>query len=249
MKRILKFIIICLTLLSFSACDTAPPSFENQTSEITESSHISEAITPVFSEQPASPITVSSTESSVSETELVEITTSPVETTISVTETTTAVVYPVGLLMSGDVVSSNDVDITYNGKGTDQFGISCFTYTVKNNSDKGVIIMVNYIATKKDGTEVDLGMTALVGDNLELYNKDLEENGWAVMEQTSYVPPNSSMNLTSQGFKLFEAFGGSMDVDNDGYVELYFTLNFQNNADTLIFSTNPPKTDTYVIPY
>lgn len=148
------------------------------------------------------------------------------------------------LLKPGDVIVENSyidfdgVSILYTGG----------EYKITNNRDDIIRVSCWIIGTKKDGTFELLGTSGLNGPDMTKYNKDLEENGWAVYHYTNMVRPSETLHATLDIIDVGYQNLPSFDVDGDGYYDIKFVISPQLNEDSIIVSSDDPKTDTYKIP-
>lgn len=142
-------------------------------------------------------------------------------------------------LKAGEVFEQNcyieydNVKITYDGEN----------FVINNNSDSIMMISCGIYGKKKDGTYEWLGNPAFYGIDEKQYEKDMEENGWAVEKTTNRVRPGESLTAT---MTLFD-FGddNAWDVDIDGYYDLKFTLSEQRDETSVVVSTADTETDYY----
>ncbi len=142
-------------------------------------------------------------------------------------------------LKAGEVFEQNcyieydNVKITYDGEN----------FVIDNNSDSIMMISCGIYGKKKDGTYEWLGNPAFYGIDEKQYEKDMEENGWAVEKTTNRVRPGERLTATLTLFGFGN--GNEWDVDGDGYYEIHFTLNEQINETSVMVSTDSTKTDYY----
>lgn len=142
-------------------------------------------------------------------------------------------------LKSGEIFEENcyvevdKVKITYDGEN----------FLIENNSNSIMMVTCGFYGARVDGTYEWIGTPAFSGFDKAQYDKDVQENGWAVKKQTNRVRPGESLTAS---LTLFD-FGNehSWDVDGDGYYDIKFTLSKQKDESSTIVSTSDAETDYY----
>lgn len=149
------------------------------------------------------------------------------------------------LLKSGDVFEKNSyVDVSgvrflYDGK----------MFLVHNSNTFPVRLTYTIVGVKNDGSFDKISMSALSGVDKVKYEKDLSENGWAIEQYTNLVRANETLeaNLELTEFLYFNEEFPSNDIDEDGYIDFYFTVSPQQNEEQIITSTDDPISEIYKI--
>ncbi len=142
-------------------------------------------------------------------------------------------------LKAGEVFEQNcyveydNVKITYDGEN----------FVIDNNSDSIMLITCGVYGKKKDGTYEWLGNPAFYGIDEKQYEKDMEENGWAVEKTTNRVRPGERLTATLTLFGFSK--GDAWDIDEDGFYDLNFTLSEQRDETSVVVSTADTETDYY----
>ncbi len=142
-------------------------------------------------------------------------------------------------LKAGEVFEQNcyieydNVKITYDGEN----------FVIDNNSDSIMIVTCGIYGKKKDGTYEWLGMPAFNGFDEKQYEKDMEENSWAVKKTTNRIRPGESLTATMTFFDFGDDY--KWDIDEDGYYDLNFTLSEQRDETSVVVSTADTETDYY----
>lgn len=149
-------------------------------------------------------------------------------------------------LSPGDVIEKStyidieDVRLIYDGD----------MFLVRNNNSYPVRLTYTIVGVKEDGTFNKISMSALSGIDKVQYDKDLNKNGWAVEQHTNLVRPNSTLeaSIESSVYLLYDSDEQlSNDVDNDGYIDLFFTVSPQQDEEQIVASSDDPVSDIYKI--
>ena len=149
------------------------------------------------------------------------------------------------LLKSGDVFEKNSyIDVSgvrflYDGK----------MFSVHNSNSFPVRLTYTIVGLKNNGTFDRISMSALSGVDKVKYEKDLSENGWAIEQYTNFVSANETLEakLELNEFLYFNEEFPSNDIDEDGYIDFYFTVSPQQNEEQIITSTDDPISEIYKI--
>lgn len=143
-------------------------------------------------------------------------------------------------LKAGEVFEQNcyieydNVRITYDGEN----------FIIDNNSDSIMMISCGVYGKKKDGTYDWIGNPAFFGIDEKQYEKDMEENGWAIKKTTNRVRPGESLTATMTFFDFGDDYY-AWDIDEDGYYDISFTLSEQRDETSVVVSTADTETDYY----
>ena len=122
----------------------------------------------------------------------------------------------------------------------------CLLASMFNNNDIPIIVSWTIVGIKKDGTNEMLSLGIFSAFDKEQYEKDLDENGWAIEKQTTQIAANSTMETEVKFVGPF-ASKLDLDVDKDGYFDIKFTAHLQTHPDYITTSTNAPVSDIYKI--
>ena len=131
-------------------------------------------------------------------------------------------------------IEADNVKITYDGEN----------FVIENNSDSIMMISCGVYGKKKDGSYDWIGNPDFGGVDEVQYEKDMEENGWAIEKTTNRVRPGESLTATMSFFDFGDDYY-AWDIDEDGYYDLRFTLNEQIDETSVMVSTDSTKTDYY----
>lgn len=132
-----------------------------------------------------------------------------------------------------------DVRIIYNGKN----------FYVHNNRNGIIRINCSVVGVKKDGTYDTLQIADFGGEDKAQYEKDMRENGWAIEKHTNVVRPGETLVAALNAFD-FSSVDNSYpenDIDNDGYLDIVFTIRPQENEDQVVVSSDDPVSSVYKI--
>lgn len=149
------------------------------------------------------------------------------------------------LLSPGDEFQENDYiefagqTVKYVGYEDDQY-----VFSITNDTEYFVCLSVSFVGVKKDGTYDFIGMPAFSGNDEKQYEKDLKENGWAVMKTKMGADPAETLTMYMTVFDFGEGYV-SFDPDNDGYYDLMFTAYPQEDPDSYHFSSSAPNSEIY----
>lgn len=138
----------------------------------------------------------------------------------------------------GGYVSCDGITITYNGTN----------FIVENKSDDIYMITCGVYGQKKDGNFEQLATVSFVATDEVQYQKDLEENGWAVKQYTNKINPSETLTfeLNVNGYISFAAETiGNFDVDSDGYYDIAFTYSKQKDENSITTSSDDSISEYY----
>lgn len=158
---------------------------------------------------------------------------------IDTTITTKTLLNPGEAFEKGKYIEADGVQILYNGK----------SFLVQNNRQDMVRILCSVVGVKKDGTYDVIQLTSLSGVDKTQYEKDKAENGWAVEKLTNLVRPNETLEakLDVFDFAAFDSEYPKNDIDDDGYLDIVFTICPQIDETTVRTSTDDYKSEIYKI--
>lgn len=161
------------------------------------------------------------------------------ETVESVSESTKEI-KPGEVFIKNSYVDFENVRFTYTGDG----------FSVKNNRGDIIRIIYQIVGIKQDGTYEILLTSGLFGIDETQYEKDIEENGWAVKKQTNMIRPGETLDskLNNNLFIFFTDDMPEPDVDGDGYYDIIFTICLQSDENTIQVSLSDFVSEPYKIP-
>lgn len=143
---------------------------------------------------------------------------------------------PGSIFSPGGYIEFENLVIAYDGD----------SFSVKNNREDIVLVSVMVVGVKADG-EYDLIQTAAFsGTDETQYQKDLDENGWAISRATNMVRPGETLDAKLYVFDFGDEYP-SPDIDNDGYYDIVFCVHPQDNEDIIQASTSDPVSEVYKI--
>lgn len=134
----------------------------------------------------------------------------------------------------GAYIDFEGLEITYDGD----------LFHVANNRDDIVRVSVMVVGVKKDGSYDAFQWPAFCGPDETQYQKDLEENGWAVKYPTNMVRPGETLAATLSIFDPGDDYH-KPDIDGDGYYDIVFSVHPQPDEDSSRVSTDDPVSDVY----
>ena len=149
------------------------------------------------------------------------------------------------LLLPGEVfepgkyIEIEGVEILYNGE----------SFLVKNNREDLVRISCSIVGVKTDGTYDTIQFPSFVGVDKTRYDRDKSENGWAIEQYTNLIRPNETLDayLTIFDFNGVDSGYTKNDVDNDGYLDIVFTISPQLDETSVKVSMDDAKSEIYKI--
>jgi len=120
-------------------------------------------------------------------------------------------------------------------------------FTIINENDYEVAVLWEIVGVKKDGNVEQLTLGWFNEPDTVQFEKDLAENGWAIMHTTLRIRANSSMT-SGVIFTSFIDTIPDLDVDHDGYYDIRFAVHRQDSdTDSFTVSTTSPVSDIYSI--
>lgn len=149
------------------------------------------------------------------------------------------------MLNAGEAFEANtyidlaDVRIIYNGTN----------FFVQNNRSDIIRINCSVVGIKQDGTYDTIQLADFGGEDKTQYEKDMRENGWAIEQHTNVVRPGETLVATLNAFdfsSVDEAYPQN-DIDNDGYLDIVFTIRPQENEEQVVVSSDDPVSSVYKI--
>lgn len=146
---------------------------------------------------------------------------------------------PGGIFDDGAFIIVNGVEFEYNGE----------QFVVRNNWDRIVRISASVVGVKSDGSYETLQTPSFAWVDETKYEKDLQENGWAVEQTTNMVRPGERVlaTLSVFDFNSMDESYPKADIDEDGYYDIVFTVSPQPDENTIVTSTSDPVSDVYKI--
>lgn len=145
---------------------------------------------------------------------------------------------PGQVIDAGGYIVLDGVEFLYDGE----------KFIVTNNRDDYILPYWDVVGVKKDGTHEDLLTGMLYGIDTDKYQKDYEENGWAVEHTKTFVKPGERMESMKSSFDTssFMLFDVDADVDKDGYYDIVFRIIPQKDGENFVFSTENPGSESDV---
>lgn len=139
---------------------------------------------------------------------------------------------------SGGYMTLGDLEFLYIGN-------CCFDVT--NTGTQFARITAEIIGVKVNGDHELLQIPSFGGIDEAQYEKDLEENGWAVKNSTNIVRPGETLHaeLSVFDFHAFDNEYPDADVDGDGYWDIIFMAHMQDNDTDLAVSIHDPISEAY----
>lgn len=146
---------------------------------------------------------------------------------------------PMGTFEENTFIDVADVRISYDGN----------YFFVHNNRADIVRITCDVVGVKNDGTYETLQTIGFYGTDRMQYDRDFQENGWAVEKNTNLVRPGEILQavLDTSTFVSLNGNVSQTDVDNDGYLDILFMISPQVGENQITSSTDDPKSDVYKI--
>ncbi|MEA4921574.1 MAG: hypothetical protein VB078_11745 [Clostridiaceae bacterium] len=143
-----------------------------------------------------------------------------------------------GIFNPGAYIEISNVQIMYNGNNS---------FTATNNGEQIMMITVNVVGVKSDGTNELIECIPFGGVDEVQYENDKVANGWAIQQYTNKVRPKDSLTSTVEVFD-FGHGSPKPDIDNDGYYDLTFLFSPQDSMDSIHVSTDDPEAGPYKLP-
>lgn len=166
-------------------------------------------------------------------------------------ETETETEIPQHMINSGEVFDKNGY-IEFDGLKITYIGIKdrCHTFSVYNGNDFDVLLSMDVVGVKKDGSTEWLGSPGFCGYDLDTYEKEKEENGWAVKKTTNIIKSKDTLEEYASLYLLFSMGEGDsdyvgMDPDKDGYCDIQFTSYHQRGDGSVVTYTGAPESNLY----
>lgn len=153
--------------------------------------------------------------------------------------TNPTLIEPMGVFEENTFIEVADVNISYNGD----------YFFVRNNRSDSVRITCHIVGVKNDGSYETLETVGFYGNDITQYNNDYQENDWALEKNTNLVRANETLQavLDTNSFISFGEVSPQIDVDNDGYLDIMFTISPQIDDEQIMSSTDDPVSDIYRI--
>lgn len=144
---------------------------------------------------------------------------------------------PGDLFEPGSYIAVDGVNILFDGQ----------QFEIKNNREDIVRVTCQIVGLKNDGTYELLQMPQFGGVDEAQYEKDMQENGWAIEHLTNMIRPGETLVATMWVVDV-SSFGGeypSADFDGDGYYDIKFTISPQVSENSVRSSTSDPESEMY----
>ena len=125
-------------------------------------------------------------------------------------EITAYLLEPGEVFEPGGYIEIENVQILYDGEN----------FTIQNNREDIIRVSSCIVGVKRDGTYDPLQWPAFGGADKAKYEKDLEENGWAVEHNTNMVRPGETLKATINIFDFGKDYPNP-DIDQDGYYDVF----------------------------
>lgn len=139
----------------------------------------------------------------------------------------------------GKYIKVEGVEILYNGE----------SFLVTNNREDMVRVSCSVVGVKKDGAYDTIQLASFAGTDETLYEREKAENGWAIKKSTNLIRPDETLvaSLTIFDFNDADSSYPKNDVDNDGYLDIIFTISPQTDETSIRSSSNDVKSAIYKI--
>lgn len=149
-------------------------------------------------------------------------------------------VSPGSVFTAGGYISFEGLNISYDGD----------IFAITSGRNDIVLVSAVVVGVKKDGSYEVLQYPAFRGPDEAQYQKDMEENGWAIMEYTNMVRPGETLcaELSVFDFNAFDESYPPADIDGDGYYEIIFCVHPQSDESSVVVSTDDPESEVYKLP-
>ena len=146
---------------------------------------------------------------------------------------------PGEVFKQGSFIEVDGVEILYDGQ----------YFLVTNNRTDLVRISCSVVGVKKDGTYDTIQLASFVGVDKTQYERDKSENGWAIKKDTNLIRPNETLNAVFEAFDFNKADSDypKNDIDEDGYLDILFTISPQKDETSVTVSSNDIKSKIYKI--
>lgn len=131
----------------------------------------------------------------------------------------------------GSYINVDEIIITDNGE----------SFLIQNNSSNIIRVVCSIVGVKNDGSYEILGMPSFCGIDKTQYEKDKSNNGWAVETTTNLIRPNETLEAKFNYMDYYR----DLDVNNDGFYDVIFTISPQTDEDTITSSSTDIVSDVY----
>ncbi len=127
-------------------------------------------------------------------------------------------------------------------------GVNCFDVT--NTGTQFARVTAEIVGVKISGDYELLQIPSFGGVDKTQYEKDLEENGWAIKNLTNVVRPGETLHaeLSVFDFHAHDSDLPDADIDGDGYWDIIFRAHMQDNDTSYAFSIDDPVSGIYKLP-
>ena len=146
---------------------------------------------------------------------------------------------PSEVFEAGKYIDVEGVEILYNGK----------SFLVTNNRTDLVRVSCSIVGVKKDGTYDTIQIPSFGGVDKTRYERDKSENGWAIEQLTNLIRPDETLDAKLEIFDFNKADSSypKNDIDEDGYLDIMFTISPQVDETSIMVSTNDIESEIYKI--
>ena len=137
----------------------------------------------------------------------------------------------------GKYIDVKGVEILYNGK----------SFLVTNNRTDIVRVSCSIVGVEKDGTYDTIQIPSFSGVDETLYEREKAENGWAIKKPTNLIRPNETLDAKLEIFDFNDADSSypKNDIDEDGYLDIVFTISSQKDETSIMVSSDDIKSEIY----
>ena len=139
----------------------------------------------------------------------------------------------------GNYIDVEGVEILYNGK----------SFLVTNNRTDLVRVTCSVVGVKKNGTYDTIQRPSFGGVDETLYKREKAENGWAIEQLTNLIRPDETLDAKLEIFDFNKADSSypKNDIDEDGYLDILFTIHPQKDETSVMVSTKDIESEIYKI--
>lgn len=148
---------------------------------------------------------------------------------------------PGGVFDPGGYMVLGELEFLYIGN-------CCFDVT--NTGTQFARMTAEIVGVKISGDYELLQIPSFGGVDETQYEKDLEENGWAVKNLTNVVRPGETLHaeLSVFDFHAHDSDLPDADIDGDGYLDIIFSAHMQDDDTSYAFSIDDPVSEVYKLP-
>ena len=145
---------------------------------------------------------------------------------------------PGDVFAPGGYMMLGDLEFLYIGNGY---------FDVTNTGTRFARVTAEIVGVKAGGDYDILQIPSFGGVDETQYEKDLEENGWAIKNITNIVRPGQTLRaeLSVFDFHAHDADYPDADIDVDGYLDIIFSAHMQDDDTSHTFSVDDPVSEVY----